>query len=281
MRLSFVKMHSLGNDFIVVDAVRSNIKLTAESIRLLTDRRHGVGCDQLLVAEAASDVDCDFFFRVYNTDGSESGQCGNGVRCFHRFLIEQGLTTGSSIRHQTSTTTLITHTLDDAMVAVDIGEPIFEPARIPFLADAAENSYKLTVDDSVLSVGAVSMGNPHAVLFEDEVTDSMVAALGPKIENHSRFPKRTNVGFAQIVDRSRLNLRVFERGVGETLACGSGACAAVAVGVRQQRLDESVAVKLPGGELSVQWHGPGSRMTLVGSAERVFDGEIEINTDLG
>jgi len=160
--------------------------------------------------------------------------------------------------------------------AMDIGEPIFDPARVPFLADIAESSYDLSVGEDSVTIGAVSMGNPHAVLFEDAISDALVARLGPEIESHSRFPERTNVGFGQIVDRARLNLRVFERGVGETLACGSGACAAVAVGIRQKRLDESVTVKLPGGQLLVQWRGAGTHMTLVGSAERVFDGEIVI-----
>jgi len=278
MSISFVKMQSLGNDFVVIDAINQKLNLTAESVRYLSDRRRGVGFDQLLAAEAATDADCDFFFRVYNTDGSESGQCGNGVRCFHRFLLEQGLTDSNTLRHQTTTTSMTTCMQSDGMVTVDMGEPRFEPSAVPFLADSQASAYPLAVLDTEVQIGAVSVGNPHAVLYLSQVENQQVAALGPAIERHDRFPDRVNVGFASVVDRATINLRVYERGAGETMACGSGACAAVAVGIRQQRLDESVTVHLPGGQLTVQWRGTGTAMTMTGSADRVFDGEIEVKT---
>ena len=276
MKVPFAKMQSLGNDFVVVDAVTRDLRLDAGSIRRIADRRLGIGCDQLLVAEKPNDSAFDFFFRVYNTDGSESGQCGNGIRCFHRFLLDQGLSNAETLRHQTITTAMTTHYREDGTVAVQMGEPSFAPATIPFAADVETPSYRLDVGTDALEIGAVSMGNPHAVLFQSSVDDAMVSSLGPKIEHHERFAKRTNVGFATVVDRETLNLRVHERGVGETLACGSGACAAVAVGIRQNRLDESVCVHLPGGQLSVQWEGIGHGLTLVGSADHVYDGEIAI-----
>ncbi len=274
MPVSFVKMQSLGNDFVVIDAINQTLNLDAEFVRSLSDRRRGVGFDQLLVAERATVADCDFFFRVFNTDGSESGQCGNGVRCFHRFLLEQGLTTSTTLRHQTTTTSMTTHMQSDGMVTVDMGEPVFEPDRIPFRAETQAPGYSLATADAQFEIGAVSMGNPHAVIYSTNVDDQQVATVGAAIECHERFPQRVNVGFATVLDRSSIRLRVFERGVGETLACGSGACAAVAVGIRQQRLDESVTVHLPGGQLAVQWRGTGTAMTMTGSADRVFDGVI-------
>lgn len=279
MHIPFVKMQSLGNDFVVVDAVNQKLKLDVETVRFLSDRRRGVGCDQLLVVEPATIADCDFFFRVFNTDGSESGQCGNGVRCFHRFLLEQGLTDSSTLRLQTTTTSMTTCMQSDGMVTVDMGEPVFDPASVPFLADNQASSYPLDVANGQFEIGAVSMGNPHAVLYSNNVDDQMVSTLGPVIECHDRFPQRVNVGFATVVDRSTIKLRVFERGVGETQACGSGACAAVAVGIRQKRLDESVTVHLPGGQLTVQWPGVGNALTMTGSADRVFDGEIKIEME--
>lgn len=270
-------MQSNGNDFVVLDGVSKALRLDSSSIRKIADRRHGIGCDQLLVAEPATVADCDFFFRVYNTDGSESGQCGNGVRCFHRFLLEQGLSEHFTLRHQTTTTLMTTHMCDDGMVTVDMGEPVFAPAKVPFLASEAADVYPLSLSDRTLEIGAVSMGNPHAVVYVTDLDDKVVSTNGPLIESHDRFPERANAGFAQVIDRQNIRLRVFERGVGETLACGSGACAAVAVGIRQKRLDESVTVNLPGGHLSVQWRGAGTTMTLTGSAERVFDGEIGID----
>jgi len=269
-------MHGLGNDFVVFDGVRQRVKLTPDQCRLLADRRLGVGCDQVLLVEPPRRLETDFYYRIFNADGSEVEQCGNGARCFARFVREQGLTDKADIPVGTRAGDIRLLVLPDGRVRVDMGVPDFEPERIPFLADARANVYPLDVDGQVLSVGAVSMGNPHAVLLVDEVATVPVAELGPRIERHPRFPNRVNAGFLQVIDREQVRLRVFERGAGETLACGTGACAAVAVGRRWGLLGERVRVSLPGGDLVIEWPDESGPVWMTGPAQSVFEGEIEL-----
>tara|TARA_B100001971_G_scaffold126494_1_gene116468 strand:- start:347 stop:1171 length:825 start_codon:yes stop_codon:yes gene_type:complete len=272
--LPFTKMHSLGNDFVMLDGVRTPLDLDAALVRQLADRNHGVGCDQLIVAQSAIS-DADFFMRIFNADGSESGQCGNGARCFGRFLIEQGLTECRELEIQTISTRIRLTVADGWQVTAQLAPPSFEPRDIPFNAPAVASDYPIVVGGETLRIGAVSMGNPHAVLIVDDIDAAGVDQLGPMLECHCDFPQRTNVGFAQVVDRQTLRLRVWERGVGETLACGSGACAAVAVCRLQERIDDTVCVTLPGGLLSVTWPGHGP-ISMNGPAVSVFDGQWPI-----
>ncbi len=277
MQLQFTKMQSLGNDFVVLDAVTQSIVLDETSAQQIADRHKGIGCDQILVAEPATDQTSDFRFRIYNADGSEVGQCGNGARCFLKFVIDQGLTDRDEITVQTSTATMQLRQSTDGRVTVDMGEPVFEPSRVPFKADEQALEYPLEIESGTIQIGAVSVGNPHAVQIVDALSDDLVSIQGPQVENHSRFPERTNAGFMQIVSPEHVLLRVFERGVGETQACGSGACAAVAVGRNQGRLGEDVTVELPGGVLGIRWPGPGSSLLMTGPAETVFQGHINID----
>ncbi|MEW8525749.1 MAG: diaminopimelate epimerase, partial [Candidatus Thiodiazotropha endolucinida] len=253
MKLHFTKMHGLGNDFVVVDAISQSIDLSPQTLQKLADRHFGIGCDQILLIEPPESADTDFYYRIYNADGSEVEACGNGARCFARFVKEKGLSTKSSIPVETLAGKISLRHLADGHVEVDMGAPIFEPALIPFTAPQQANTYLLDVDDQQVSLSAVSVGNPHAVLIVPSVDQADVAKLGPLIENHPRFPQRANVGFMQIDHTTEIRLRVFERGTGETLACGSGACAAVAAGRRLGLLDEEVLVHLPGGDLVVKW----------------------------
>jgi diaminopimelate epimerase len=272
--LKFSKMHGLGNDFVVIDAVRQQVELDADVVRWLADRRFGIGCDQLLLVEAARLPATDFHYRIFNADGSEVEQCGNGARCFARFVRDQGLTDKDVIPVGTAAGAIRLHVESDGRVRVDMGVPVLEPARIPFLADTEAVLYDLEVDGERLMIGAVSMGNPHAVLLVDDVDTAPVARLGPLIERHRRFPRRVNVGFMQVQGPEWIRLRVFERGAGETLACGTGACAAVVSGRIRGLLGPRVRVGLPGGELIIEWPGPGQAVLMTGPAERVFDGEI-------
>ncbi len=276
MRLQFTKMHGLGNDFVVIDAINQSVDMTPELSRRLADRRFGIGCDQLLLVEPARLAGTDFHYRIFNADGSEVEQCGNGARCFARFVREHGLTHQDEIPVGTAAGAIRLHIQADGQVSVDMGSPRLEPAEIPFLADARAASYQLALDGDALSIGAVSMGNPHAVLRVDDVDQAPVARLGPRIEQDQHFPNRVNVGFMQIVDRGHIRLRVWERGAGETLACGTGACAAAVVGRIQGDLDERVRVTLPGGDLVIHWPGAGASVTMTGPASRVFDGAIEL-----
>ena len=276
MRLRFTKMQGLGNDFVVVDAINQSVDMTPALSRRLADRRFGIGCDQLLLVEPARLPGTDFHYRIFNADGSEVEQCGNGARCFARFVREHGLTNRDEIPVGTAAGPIRLSIQADGQVSVDMGSPRLEPPEITFLADARAASYQLTLDGEALSIGAVSMGNPHAVLRVEDVDSARVAHLGPRIEHHQRFPNRVNVGFMQIVDRGHIRLRVWERGAGETLACGTGACAAAVVGRLQGDLDEQVRVTLPGGDLVIHWPGAGASVFMTGPASRVFDGVIDL-----
>ena len=276
MELSFTKMHGLGNDFVVIDATSQPIELTMEQIRFLSDRRLGVGCDQVLLVEPARQPEVDFTYRIFNADGGEVEQCGNGARCFARYVRDQGLTRKDHITVATSAGVITLHVEADEQVTVDMGAPKFEPADIPFAADARAEVYPLEVEATQVEVTVISMGNPHAVMRVEQVDKAPVASLGPRIESHARFPRRVNVGFMQVVDRQHIRLRVYERGSGETLACGSGACAAVAVGRQRGWLDDKVTVSLPGGSLKIQWPGEGQPVLMTGPAVSVFEGRIRL-----
>jgi len=275
MLLNFTKMHGLGNDFVVINGFENPVKLTVEQLRFLADRRFGVGCDQILLVERAQTEGVDFRYRIFNADGSEVQQCGNGARCFARFVRDEGLSTKSVIPVETAGGKIVLYLQADGQVQVNMGSPRFAPAELPFLATEAL-SYTLEVEGEKYQIGAVSMGNPHAVLPVDDVDLADVARLGALIEHHERFPERVNVGFMQIVDREMIRLRVFERGAAETLACGTGACAAVAVGQRQGLLADRVQVKLPGGSLLIEWQGEAHDLYMTGPAERVYKGVIQL-----
>jgi len=275
MLLNFTKMHGLGNDFVVINGFEKPLELTVEQLRFLADRRFGVGCDQILLVERAQTEGMDFRYRIFNADGSEVQQCGNGARCFARFVRDEGLSTKSVIPVETAGGKIVLHLQADGQVQVNMGRPRFSPAELPFLATEAL-SYTLEVEGEKYQIGAVSMGNPHAVLPVDDVDLAEVARLGALIEHHERFPERVNVGFMQIVDREKIRLRVFERGAAETLACGTGACAAVAVGQRQGLLADRVQVKLPGGSLLIEWQGEAHDLYMTGPAERVYKGVIQL-----
>lgn len=276
MLLHFTKMHGLGNDFMVVDMVTQSVRLPPEKIRRLADRRFGVGFDQMLIVEPPTDPDMDFRYRIFNADGSEVEQCGNGARCFAKFVRDKKLIGSDLVRVQTAGGNIELNILDNGEVQVDMGMPVLKPVAIPFKAQQQEKEYELRVDGQTLSIGAVSMGNPHAVLQVDDVNRAAVDHLGAAIESHNRFPRRCNVGFMQVIDRNEINLRVFERGVGETMACGTGACAAVVAGHLQGLLDEEVRVNLPGGVLNIRWSGEGHSVMMTGSATRVFEGQTRL-----
>ncbi|MEJ2060302.1 MAG: diaminopimelate epimerase [Gammaproteobacteria bacterium] len=276
MLIQFAKMHGLGNDFVVIDAVRQAVSLSPEQVRFLANRRFGVGCDQVLLVEPSASPEADFHYRIFNADGNEVEQCGNGARCFARFVREAGLTDKTEIRVETSGGLIVLHVQPDEQVTVDMGVPRLTPAEIPFQADAPAVSYLLDVDGEQYEIGAVSMGNPHAVLLVDNVQTAPVPRLGPLIEAHPRFPRHVNVGFMQVVDPGHVRLRVYERGAGETLACGTGACAAVVSGRLRHLLDETVAVDLPGGRLMINWSGEGAPVLMTGPAVTVFKGSIDL-----
>jgi len=273
--LRFTKMQGLGNDFVVIDAIRQAVDLDAEAIRRLADRRFGIGCDQVLLVEPPRLPGTDFHYRIFNADGGEVEQCGNGARCFARFVRDQGLTTKTEIPVGTAAGPIRLIVEPDGRVRVDMGPPILEPEQIPFLADQQALTYPLELDGEVLEIGALSMGNPHAVLLVEDVDSAPVARLGPPIEHHPRFPQRVNAGFMQVLAPDHIRLRVHERGVGETLACGTGACAAVVSGRLRGLLDTRVRVTLPGGDLVIEWRGAGRPVLMTGPAERVFEGEID------
>ncbi|MDA0115878.1 diaminopimelate epimerase [Vibrio sp. 2art] len=274
MHFHFSKMHGLGNDFMVVDCITQNVFFSQDLIRRLADRHTGVGFDQLLVVEAPYDPETDFHYRIFNADGSEVEQCGNGARCFARFVRLKGLTNKYSISVSTKKGKMILNIEGDGEVTVNMGVPEFEPNKIPFKAKQKEKTYIMRAGDNTLFCGAVSMGNPHVVTVVDDVDTAEVETLGPLLESHERFPERVNAGFMQVVSRDHIRLRVYERGAGETQACGSGACAAVAVGILQGLLDENVKVSLPGGELRIAWQGPGKPLFMTGPTTHVFDGQL-------
>ena len=274
--IKFSKMHGLGNDFVVIDAISQEITLSTEQIRFIADRHIGVGCDQLLLVETAQSDGADFRYRIFNADGGEVGQCGNGARCFARYVREHDLSKKSKIPVEVAGGIIQLTMEKNGQVTVDMGRPQFVPTEVPFVADAEAPRYMIEIDDAVYEIGAVSMGNPHAVLQVASVDDAPVARLGPQIELHERFPERVNVGFMEVVDARHIRLRVFERGAGETLACGTGACAAVAVGRRWGLLDDEVLVDLPGGSLWVRWSGDESSVRMTGPATHVYEGQIEL-----
>lgn len=276
MLLHFTKMHGLGNDFMVIDLITQRARLSNDQIRQLADRRFGVGFDQLLTVEPPRSPEMDFRYRIFNADGSEVENCGNGARCFARFVRDQRLTHKREIHVETAGGPLVLKVDKDNQVTVDMGRPRFEPAALPFDASEDRPLHRLEVDGEMLQIGAVSMGNPHAVLRVDSVDTAPVDRLGPLIERHPRFPRRVNVGFMQILSRHEIRLRVYERGSGETLACGTGACAAVASGIRQGLLESPVTVHLRGGDLRIEWSHDEASLLMTGPAVRVFDGRIAL-----
>lgn len=274
--MQFSKMHGLGNDFVVVDAVTQNVYFPTEVIKRLADRNRGIGFDQLLVVEPPYDPDLDFHYRIFNADGSEVSQCGNGARCFARFVILKGLTNKKEIAVSTAKGKMMLSVKDDNMVCVNMGEPIWEPNKIPFNANKFEKNYIIRTEIQTILCGVVSMGNPHCVVQVDDIQNTKVDKLGPLLECHERFPERVNAGFMQVINRNHIKLRVYERGAGETQACGSGACAAVAVGIMQGVLDSCVQVDLPGGSLTIEWQGKGYPLYMTGEATHIYDGVIRL-----
>ncbi|MEZ5541200.1 MAG: diaminopimelate epimerase [Pseudomonadota bacterium] len=276
MRLEFTKMHGLGNDFVVIDAINQQVALDSATVRRLADRHFGIGCDQLLLVEPASSAAADFRYRIFNADGGEVAQCGNGARCFMQFLHERGLSDKPRIRVETQNGILELVRNPDGQITVNMGVPRLAPAEIPFAAALQSTHYTLEVEGRPYEIGALSMGNPHAVLLVADIATAPVATLGPLIERHPRFPERVNVGFMQILDEATVHVRVYERGAGETLACGSGACAAVVAGRLWEELDETVKVILSGGELVVSWPGEGHPVMMTGPATTVYQGRIQL-----
>lgn len=273
MIIEFTKMHGLGNDFVVIDAISQSISLNTKQIRALSDRHFGIGCDQLLLVEKPTSPAAEFRYRIFNADGGEVEQCGNGARCFAVFVREKGLTDNSVISVETAGG-LIELIVEENQVTVDMGVPDFQPENLPFLTKNQAETYSLMVNGAEYAISAVSMGNPHAVLQVDDVAAADVETTGAAIESHKQFPQRVNVGFMEIVNREKIRLRVFERGAGETLACGTGACAAVAVGRLLGKLNEQVTVYLHGGSLKINWQGEGQRLLMTGPATTVFQGKI-------
>ena len=276
MRLRFSKMHGLGNDFIVIDGISQSVRLNPEKVRQLSDRHFGIGCDQLLLVEHPENPDMDFRYRIFNCDGSEVENCGNGARCFAVFVRERRLTGKNIIKVETAGGNLELRVNAKGEVCVDMGVPRLMPQEIPFVADAKAATYPLDVAGQTYDVSAVSMGNPHAVIVVPHVETAPVETLGPLIEHHSRFPARVNAGFMQIISPNEIDLRVFERSAGETLACGTGACAAVVAGRLRGLLGEQVKVNLPGGSLHISWAGEGERVMMTGPATTVFHGQVHI-----
>lgn len=280
MKLHFTKMHGIGNDFIVLDHTKSPFQLTQEIIQSLSHRKLGIGFDQLLVVENTSLKDVDFKYRIFNQDGSEVEQCGNGARCFYRFVKDKHLTKKESIRVETKSG-VITLTEDhEHMIEVNMGEPIFNPKLIPFISDIEKNEYSISIDlpdqKEMIHMAVLSMGNPHAVITVDDIDKAHVEGLGAYLESHPLFPKRVNVGFMEILTPHHIRLRVFERGVGETLACGTGACAAVVSGIKRNLLTSPVKVDMRGGSLSIDWKSDTNPVMMKGPAVTLFEGDIEI-----
>lgn len=276
MKIAFTKMQGLGNDFVVIDAIHQSLHLSPEQVRFIADRHRGVGCDQVLLVEAPDSGDVDFRYRIYNQDGSEVGQCGNGARCFVRFVVDKNLTNKTEIVVKTASGVIRPRLEADGQVTVDMGVPNFAPQSLPFEADVESDRYKLPIIDGEVEIGAVSMGNPHAVVQVADVDAAPISRWGPAIENHPWFPQRVNVGFMQVLSRAQLRLRVYERGAGETQACGTGACAAMAVAHQWGMVDDAVTVQLPGGELLIRWAGGRSPLLMTGPAQTVFEGTIDL-----
>ncbi|MBI3935438.1 MAG: diaminopimelate epimerase [Betaproteobacteria bacterium] len=276
MRLKFTKMHGLGNDFVVFDAIAQPVALAREQIRFIADRHFGVGCDQLLLVERARRPDTDFHYRIFNADGQEVEHCGNGARCFMRFVRDEGLTRSDEIRVGTLAGVIVLRLEADGQVTVEMGNPMFDPSEIPFVARERALTYSLEVDGKSLEISALSIGNPHAIQLVSDIEAAPVATQGLLIERHPRFPQGANAGYMQIVGRDRIRLRVYERGAGETLACGTGACAAVVAGITRGLLASRVTVSTRGGDLRIVWEGEGSAVLMTGPAVTVFEGEMEL-----
>ncbi len=276
MEIQFTKMHGLGNDFVVIDAINQNVSLNSQQVKFIADRKFGIGCDQLLLVEKSDTETADFRYRIFNNDGGEVEQCGNGARCFANFVHAEGLTDKNEISVVTSNARLVLNRESNGDVTVDMGAPVFEPKDIPFQAESVINSYSLKIEGVPVSFSAISMGNPHAVILVDDVDLAEVERLGIALQNDQHFPKSVNVGFMQILNRSQVKLRVYERGVGETQACGTGACAAVVAGINLGLLDNNVETQLLGGNLSIHWAGGQNPVMMTGSASTVFKGKISL-----
>jgi diaminopimelate epimerase len=281
VKLRFAKMQGQGNDFVVLDGVRQAVSLDRDSVRRIADRHFGIGCDQLLVVEKPFSPENDFRYRIWNADGGEVEQCGNGARCFARFVLDEGLTAKRAIRVETASGVIVPRVADDGRVTVDMGAPRFRPEEVPFLAPEPKLVYALHVAGRTVEVSVLSMGNPHAVQVVEDVERAPVTTEGPLIENHPAFPRRVNAGYLQPLSRRHVKLRVWERGAGETLACGTGACAAVVAGIRRGMLDREVTVTTRGGDLAISWAGDMTNavapVMMTGDAVRVFDGEVDID----
>lgn len=275
MILQYSKMHGLGNDFVVIDLVRQRAYLDTVTIQRMADRHFGIGFDQLLIVEPPEDPTADFKYRIFNSDGSEVEQCGNGVRCFARFVYEQQLTYKTKIRVQTKSGIVEPELGANGWVRVNMGQPKFLPEQIPFQAEKAQDLYSLQLKDAELEIDVVNMGNPHAVTLVDDVLTADVATIGPQVESHERFPERVNAGFLQVISRNKARLRVYERGVGETLACGTGACAAVVSGIRRGLLDSNVDIELAGGILNISWT-EGEPVWMTGPTATVYEGRFDL-----
>ena len=276
MEIEFTKMHGLGNDFVIIDAINQDISLDVKQVRLIADRHFGIGCDQLLLVEKSDRVDADFRYRIYNPNGGESEQCGNGARCFAQFLHDEGLADKTEIPVLTSNGRIVLYLQNDGDVTVDMGLPILNPKDIPFQADHIQASYDIDIADEKISFSAASMGNPHAVIIVDDVNTAEVERIAKILQSHHCFPNSVNVGFMQIVDSTHAKLRVYERGIGETLACGSGSCAAVVAGRLQGLLDETVEMQLLGGNLSIHWEGDKKPVMMTGPTSTVYKGKITL-----
>lgn len=276
MKIEFTKMHGLGNDFMVINQVTQNVELSPEMIRRWADRHTGIGFDQLLLVSPPSSPDVDFSYRIFNADGSEVEQCGNGARCFARFVYDKKLTSKQLIPVETMNGRIQLKLEASGLVTVDMGQPVFEPAQIPLQADHRQSLYKFDVDGDSMELACVSMGNPHGVLQVYSVDAAPVEKLGPKLEAHPLFPNKANIGFCEVVDRDHLLLRVYERGAGETLACGTGACAAAVVNIAAGRVNNNVRVTLPGGTLQIEWQGEGHPVMMTGPATTVYEGIITV-----
>ena len=276
MNLKFSKMHGLGNDFMVIDGINQVVSLTAEQISNWSDRHFGIGFDQLLLVEKAQGADAIFKYRIFNADGGEVEQCGNGARCFARFVREKGLTDKTIIPVETNTGLLQLKMIDDTHVEVDMGIPNFEPAKIPVDADNRVDSYQLEIEAHTVEFSALSIGNPHAVIVVENIDSAALETLGPELESHPFFPQKVNVGFIQIINRNEFRLRVYERGVGETQACGSGACAAMVAACQLDLIDTNATAHLTGGKLQLSWSGEGEPVMMTGDTAWVYEGEMEI-----
>ncbi|MEZ5506067.1 MAG: diaminopimelate epimerase [Gammaproteobacteria bacterium] len=276
MKIEFTKMHGLGNDFMVINQVTQNVELSPEMIRRWADRHTGIGFDQLLLVSPPSSPDVDFSYRIFNADGSEVEQCGNGARCFARFVYDKKLTSKQLIPVETLSGRIQLKLESSGLVTVNMGQPVFEPAQIPLQADHRQSLYKFDVDGDSMELACVSMGNPHGVLQVYSVEAAPVEKIGPKLEAHPLFPNKANIGFCEVVDRDHLLLRVYERGAGETLACGTGACAAAVVNIAAGRVNNNVSVTLPGGTLQIEWQGEGHPVMMTGPATTVYEGIITV-----